>query len=126
MRGSVVPWGLLWMLGPAGCAAPAAQHDSGSSCDSEDGTLHGVVWSSTAEESPERGASVFLWLPEDDWPVEVRADDAGRYEVVLPAGVLSAEASNATGTCFTEEPTAVTVLACGRQQHDLHMALWLD
>ena len=116
---------VLWGLS-LGCTNSTAQPDSGSVCDAEDGTLHGVVWSSTAEEAPERGASVFLWLPQEDWPVEVRADDAGRYEVVLPAGVLSAEARNASGTCFTEAPTEAEVLPCGRQQHDLHMARWLE
>ena len=85
-----------------------------------------MVWSSPAEDSPERGASVFLWLPLDEWPIEARADEEGQYEVVLPAGVLSVEASNATGTCFTKAPTEVEILPCGRQLHDLHMALWFD
>ena len=108
------------------CTEPAVQLDSGVACDAEDGTLHGVVWSSPMEDLPEGGAAVFLWLPQEEWPVEARADAEGRYEVVLPAGVLSVEASNAQGTCFTAAPTEVEVQSCGRQRHDLHMARWLD
>ena len=85
-----------------------------------------MVWSSPAELTPEQGASVFLWLPKEDWPIQVLADSAGHYEVVLPAGTLEAEASNSSGTCFTAERTTTAVLPCRRQSLDLHMARWLE
>ena len=124
-RSSLVLYGFQALLS-LGCMEPVVQVDSGVACDAEDGTLHGVVWSSPMEAQPEVGAAVFLWLPLEEWPVEARADAEGRYEVVLPAGVLSVEASNAAGTCFTTAPTEIEVLPCERQRHDLHMARWLD